>query len=259
MIDRKTIALINGEVDGTNSTEESEALRRTLAQDPEAQKLLSDLKKLERSLHSIPSVEPPQGLKSSVMRHISARRVSSRPSEHRSGLIDFLFPARSLPRLGFAFSGGVLAGIALVVLYFSVVSHPSSIDDRDASGTILGSSEAFQTAGDEAIAADGVQGKVVSEFSNTLSVLRVNLTMQPGLTARFVFNAEGAKLKGVSAAEQFQGTLMQSDGLLEVGHGGGSFKAFFAPTSSAAQDVRFQVVSGENVLYERSIPLRKGQ
>jgi hypothetical protein len=258
MIDRKTIALINGEVDGTNSAEESETLRRTLAQDPEARNLLSDLKKLERSLHSIPSVEPPEGLKWSVMRHIGARRVSSRPSERRFGLIDFLFPTRSLPRLGFAFSGGVLAGIALVVLYFSVVSHPS-IDDRDASGTILGSSEAFQTAGDEAIATDGVQGKVVSEFSNTLSVLRVNLTMEPGLTARFVFNAEGAKLKGVSAAEQFQGTLMQSDGLLEIGHGGGSFRAFFAPSSSEAQDVRFQVVSGENVLYERSIPLRKDQ
>ena len=255
MIDRRTIALINGEVDGLNTPEESEILRQTLAQDPEAQKLLEDLKKLERNLSSLSLVDPPAGLKKSIMRSLQERRIPTGIHARKSSLSDFLFPVRSLPRLGFAFGGGVLAGIALVILYFAVASHPS-VDARDASGTLFGaSSESLQTAEDAAISGDGVDGRVVTEYSGTVSVMRVNLTMKPDVIARFTFNPDGAKLKGVSLAGEFPGTLTQRVGLLEVGHGGGTFRAFFAPGVPPAQNVRFQVVSAGNVLYERSFPL----
>jgi hypothetical protein len=258
MIDRKTIAMINEEVDGTNTPEESENLRQILAQNPEAQKLLVDLKKLERNFSSIPSVKPPTNLKRTVMRSIHERQLPASVSTHKFRLADFLFPVRSLPRLGFAFSGGVLAGIALVVVYFAVVSHPS-IDDRDATGTILGSSESLQTAVDEPITGDGIEGRVATQYSSTLCVLNVNLTMRPDLVARFVYNPGDAKLKGVALGDAFPGTLTQSNGQLEIGHGGGTFKAFFAPGAIPTQDVRLQIVSAGNLLYDRSIPLGKGQ
>ncbi len=258
MIDRKTIALINGEVDGENSAEESETLRKILAQDPEAKKLLEDLKKLERNISSISSVDPPASLKQSVMRAVQEKHAPARAGARKFSLLDFLFPVRSLPRFGFAFSGGVLAGIALVVLYFTVISHPP-IDDRDATGTILGNSEVLQPADEATISADGVEGKVVTEYSRTVSVMRVNLTMKPDITARFVFNPGEARLKGVSLANEFSGTLTQSEGLIEMAHGGGTFRAFVIPGSSYVQNVRFQVVSGGNVLYERTLPLGRAQ
>lgn len=258
MIDRRTISLINGEVDGANTPEESETLRKMLAQDPEAQKLFEDLRRLVRGFSSVSPVDPPSSLKRNIVRAIHERRSSARVATRRFSLLDLLLPVRSFPRLGFAFSGGVLAGIALVVLYFTVVSHPS-IDDRDASGTILGTSESLQTANNATISADGVEGQVVTEYGRTVSVMRVNLTLRPDVTARFLFSPAEARLKGVSMADEFPGTLTQSEGMIEIGHGGGTFRAFFATGASPAQNVRFQVVSGGNVLSERSFPLGKAQ
>ena len=258
MIDRKTIALINGEVDGANSPEESETLRQTLARDPEAKKLLDDLKKLERNFSSRSSVKPPATLKPAILRSIYDRQAPSRVPARRFSLFDVLFSPGPRPRLGFAFGGGLLAGIVLVVLYLTVTSHPS-IDDRDVSGTILGSSESLQTAEEAVISGDGVQGKVVTEYSSTLSVLRANLTMRPDLEARFVFNPDGAKFKGIVLGDGFAGTLTQRSGLIEIGHGGGTVRVFFAPGASTTQDVRLQIVSSGGVLYERSIPLGKGK
>ncbi len=258
MIDRRTIALINGEMDGENTHEESETLRQILSRNPEAQKLLEDLKKLERNFSSISRVDPPANLKRNVMRSIEERRMPARASKNTFNLLDLLFPVRSLPRLGFAFSGGVLAGVALVVLYFTVISHPA-IDDRDASGTILGPSESLQTADDAAITANGVEGRVVIEYSRAVSVMRVNLTMKPDVRVRFLFNPDAAKLKGVASAEGFPGTLTQSSGQLEMGNGGGAFRAFFAPGASSTESVHLEIVSGGSILYERSLPLGKGQ
>ena len=256
MIDRKTISLINGEVDGVNTPEESETLGQTLVRNPEARKLLEDLKKLERNLSSMSPADPPAGLKRSIMHSIQKRRAPARTGARKSSLSELLFPVRLLPRLGFAFGSGMLAGIVLVVLYFAVANRPS-IDARDASGALFGSSsESLQTTGDAAIAGEGVQGRVITEYSGSISVMRVNLTMKPEVTARFVFNPDGAKLKGVSLGDGFPGTLTQSDGLFEVGQGGGTFKAFFAPGASPAENVRLQIVSEGTVLYERSLPLR---
>lgn len=255
MIDRRTITLINGEVDGENTAEESETLRQILAKDPEAGKLLEDLKKLERNFSSMSPVKPPVTLKPAILRDIDGRDSVS-VHGRRFRLSDFLFPVRPLPRLGLAFSGGLLAGIVLVILYLTVISHPS-IDDRDVSGTILGSSESFQTVDEAVVATKGVEGKVVTEYSGTLSVLRVNLTMQPDLDARFVFNPDETKLKGIALGHGFAGTLEQSNGVLEVGHGGGTFRAFFAPVASSMEDVRLQIVSPGGVLYERSLQLAK--
>lgn len=259
MIDRKTIALINGEVDGVNTPEESAVLRRALAQNPEAQTLLEDLKKLERNISSISPVEPPVTLKKAIMRSVEGRPVPAKAHARKLRLLDFLFPIRPLPRLGFAFSGGVLAGIVLVVLYFTVVSHPP-IDTKDVSGTVLGlSSESLQTADDEAIAGSGLQGRIVTECSSNLAVLRVDLNLPPEATARFVYNPDGAKLKGVVPGEGFSGSLTQSSGLLEMGHGGGAFRAFFVPGASPRQEIRLQVISSGNVLYDRSFPLGKAE
>jgi hypothetical protein len=257
MIDRKTISLINGEVDGVNSPEESAILGQTLAQSEEARNLLRDLKKLEIGFSSVSRLDPPASLKKSIMRSIEERRVPAKAPAHGFRLMDFLFPARPLPRLGFAFSGGVLAGVVLVVMYFTVVDHPS-VDTRDVSGTILGSSEALQTAEDEAISSDGVQGKIVTEYSNSVSVLNADLVMQPDLIARFVFDPNSARLKGVSMANESRGALTQKEGSIEVAHGGGTFRAFFTP-SSVSQTVRFQVISAGNIVFARTLLLKKSE
>lgn len=256
MIDRKTIAMINGEVDGENSTEESETLRQILMKDPEAKRLFEDLKKLDRHFSLMSPIKPPATLKPAILRSVEGR-ASASTHTRRFHLSDFLFPVRPVPRLGLAFSGGLLAGVVLVILYFTVLSHPA-IDDRDVSGTILGSSESFHPVDQADVAAEGVEGNVATEYSGTMSILRVNLTMQPDLQARFVFNPEGARFKGIALGHGFAGTLQQGNGVLEVGHGGGAFRAFFAP-DAAAQNVRLQIVSPEGVLFERSFPLGKTQ
>jgi len=256
MIDRRTIELINGEVDGVNTPEESVILQTAVAGNPEARALLEDLKKLERNFSSLPAVPPPEGLKKGIMRSLQERKMPRRMTARRFNLAGFLFPVRPLPRLGFAFGGGVLAGMLVVILYLAAASH-TSFDARDASGTLFGPpSESFQTVESAGITVEGAEGNVATEYSGNLSVLRVAISMKPGVTARFSFNTADAKLKGVSLGDEFRGTLTQSEGVLEVGRGGGAFRAFFAAGSSSAQTVHFQLSFGGNVLYERTLSLR---
>jgi hypothetical protein len=256
-IEQKTIELINAEIDGVNSPEESELLRRTLEVDLEAGQLFEDLKKLGQGFSTLPRVLPPLTLKHAVMRSIQDRQVQAGKMVRKPGLLDFLLPARPTLRPAFAFGGGVLAGALLIMLYFTIASYPS-VDTRDASGALLdSSSESLQTVEETTVAREGATARIVTQDAGNLSVMRVSLALKPDVTARIVFDPDGVKIKGVALADGFAGTVTQSRGMVEVGHGGGEFKAFFAPEASSGQNVRLQIVESGGVVYERLCPLEK--
>lgn len=116
MLNERTLALLNQEVDGTNTPKESEKVRSLLAKDPEARKVFDSLKELAVLLKSTPSVEPPSTLKSRILSSLPAPRHHQPAARFPLFAMIATLREQSHWRTGLTFAGGAIAGILAFVL-----------------------------------------------------------------------------------------------------------------------------------------------
>lgn len=112
-IDDKTRALINAEIDGSNSAEDSALLDRLLADDPEARKYRDELAALCGELDDLDSEAAPSSLQTSVLAGIQGREKPATQPAWQQAFLDWL----GMPALRYAVSFG-----AGVILTFTLVS-----------------------------------------------------------------------------------------------------------------------------------------
>jgi len=79
MIDTKHIALMNAELDGETTPEESASLKAILAADEESRNYFEELTRLAGMLAEVPLVEPPPELRAGILRDVRHPRVARRP------------------------------------------------------------------------------------------------------------------------------------------------------------------------------------
>ncbi|HEU5162267.1 MAG TPA: hypothetical protein VFV54_03885 [Thermoanaerobaculia bacterium] len=181
MANERTDELIQMDVDGALSPGQKAALDAALAADDEARASLASYRLLARELESLPVVDPPPLLASSVARAVRARHLN-RPATHAApspasrrrhvlylgyaaaaGLLLGLLTAPFLMRTD-SFHGPVEAGNAAASIGAAELSSWEIVDRRTAStaggsvrllvrrnGTSLGVEAAFTDAGSEAV------------------------------------------------------------------------------------------------------------
>ncbi len=141
MIDERLRELMNGEIDGENSAEESRELREALGSDEEARRYFDDLAELGRRFESAGGIDPPPALRRRILE--STTRVEaagtpgvstpSRPA--RRSLADSLREAFT-PRLAYAFAAGVAVGAILLVVVSGPGREATRVSPEDVRGTM---------------------------------------------------------------------------------------------------------------------------
>lgn len=161
-IDDKTLALINAEIDGSNSAEDSALLARLLDDDPEARKYRDELAVMCGELDNLDSEAVPLNLQASVLAGIQGREKPATQPAWQQAFVSWL----GMPALRYAVSFG-----AGVILTFALVSS-GRISERafdDVTSLVGTISDAART---NATAIDRFQVSL-NELSGTVNLSRV--------------------------------------------------------------------------------------
>jgi hypothetical protein len=127
MIDEKYIELMNGELDGVNSPEESKELETYLEAHEEGRQYYSELRRLAEMFDETAALEPPAELRDRILSSIAERETE------RSGFFEALIaPFRAKPRrkIGLAFCAGLVIGLVIfaVITRFVPLGAPGDIE-----------------------------------------------------------------------------------------------------------------------------------
>lgn len=121
MLHKRQLLLLQKSLDNDLSSWERKRLTRLLDNNAEARELLHHLRTAADAVKNLPTVEPPPGLRSSILEGASA--TGHRLIETHPGFLEILRQLVDSPRPGIrmAFVAGALGGVMLAIVAYGVV------------------------------------------------------------------------------------------------------------------------------------------
>ncbi len=126
MLEKRMFELLNQEVDGTNSSQESRAVKTFLAKNAEARRTFDALKELASLLKTTPRIDPPPSLKKRILASIAIPTSSPQKLFPLFSTIRMLTQGTHV-RYAYTFAGGAIAGILLFAFLTGSPSDTSSL------------------------------------------------------------------------------------------------------------------------------------
>jgi len=258
MIDNKYIELMNGELDGVNSAEESLELKNYLERHPEARRYYEELVELVQMLGRAEDVEPPPELREIILTSISQKREEfERKSLFSSALEAFRHNFRR--EYAYAFAAGIIVGICL----FAILSHigpggrPSDLDDFY--GTLGIKSRAEQLIGTEPIEFEfpEVSGSAHVKYSKDIILTELSLSSDSEISVVFQYD-ENVRFEGLRTLAGVDHKINVTEKMLELTHNGISDYVIILKGANQADNlVSIKIKTGRGLLLEKSIDLRR--
>lgn len=252
----RTIELMNREIDGVNTSAQSDELNRLLAGDADARAEFDALKALHRRLEAIPVADPPPHLIHRILSAVPFGRYPGRAPAHE-GLGAWLSGIFSRPRLRLAatFATGLVAGI---VLWAAVDSGhvDSSIDTSNLYGTMrsIHSSDGFQVVGHVGIETAQVRGEVRLHESDRKLLAEISLDTTDPIEWTVRYNRDDVAFEGFRQVEGDAGSVSAAGDVMTVSQAGsGRFILFFTEQNDIPAPMSIDIFSAGNLLYHKDL------
>jgi len=172
--------LINGEIDGCNSEQESSRLRELIEKDPSVRDDLRGLEEVAGILGSLPPVEVPPDLKPLIMAAVREKRRQAARTAPHVGRFSGHRDRRAALRYVYAFAAGIAAGLIGGPVLLDYLGPFGPVTPRGAVGT-LAPREA--TPGAEVIPLQAGDVAGTARFETTPAGYSVTLDLStPGAT-----------------------------------------------------------------------------
>jgi hypothetical protein len=257
VIERRYIDLMNAEIDGANSPDESRELRAYLESSEEARLHYQELLDVSLALTDAGDVCPPPWLKRAIMREVESGRVPS-SSEGRRFHRPFLRRVRGAvgpsPRLrpAFAFAGGMAVGIAVFALLS--ISLPGVIpsDGSRLFGT-MGGSRCYME-GPVSFDAGGVKGSANVRYCAENITVGLSLASESEVEVELSYD-EGVDFEGLRTFQAGDNSLGVSGHRAELTHSGTrDYELYFTDYTESHRAMRLRVMEGGHPVFESSVP-----
>jgi hypothetical protein len=250
MNEKELWRLMNDQLDGVATPEDSEALKQHLARSPEARVRFRELGEVFASLNRVEMVDPPSDLTQNVVRSI--RRDGAR-APARAGWLETIVEAfRVRPALRFAYPFAAGAGIAIVAFALLTGNGGKPSADNPFAGTMLPTSSlsAFQRVdGREYRLPDG-RVLVETLTSKDGLVARVEAQGTKGSEIRVSFDP--ASLTAVALRQRYSGTndVSIAHGVFQIKineRGQNQYLLYLTRTRPGGAPLRVTVESGAEI------------
>jgi hypothetical protein len=208
-----TNLLLQQELDGENSPEESSLLAQELASNPAVRRRLEEMKSVVRVLGYVRDVDPPPTLKPSIFRALEARRELPHPGRlWVERFLDILSP-KPVVRYGLILAAGMAVGI----LGFAAVSAylmPAHWNPADLSGALAIShaTPGFVAGPAVQISVEGIRGSVAAELSGDQCLLHVDLQANRPVGLILKFDPAALQIQESRNLRNVGGTLLVGKG-----------------------------------------------
>jgi hypothetical protein len=235
MIDERVLELIHGDIDGINTPEEQQELRRHLMASEAVRHEHARMRELDRLLTALPLHEPPPGLRNAIL-----ARVNWRPGRSWAGRRNWFAPA-----LGMA---AALAGVTF--LLFTAPRFPE-LDRQVLGGTFARSSTAVSSMRvDEHL----VSGGLTLRADGRGLVLELDLRADQPLSVVARGRDAPLVLRGVVPIDGSPAAISIEDGSIRVLHEGRQRYALLLDAGSgAALDIR--IYDGSQLISRQALGL----
>ncbi len=270
MTDERTLELMHGEIDGTNSAEESAKLGNLLTEDSETRDLYRELCEIDGALRGIEKSEPPPGLKESILSSVGEMRRRA-PEEDR------YFAARITPRRislrrfiparpAYALATGILLGMGLCAATGILLlrADPGMLAGSDRThrpyGTIVGSDAGGRLLNSQCIALEfgEIYGGACVEHTENAVQVHLGISSQDQVQIIFQYDEE-VRFEGYSALDEGTHTIEVRANEAELTHVGDcDYSLVFKDGRRAGSPIRMRVLHSGNLLFEKSITPDEG-
>ncbi len=256
MVDERIVELLNKEIDGVILPAERVILEEYRATNPEVEVMAAELRAVASALADVGQVEAPSTLKGRVMRQLNLQPRQQVPLADRllSPVWEF-FRGASGVRLAYAFSLGLVAGIALFALYIGSRDQ-QTFQPTDATGAlILGSSAGRVEVGPVVPISSGqIKGAIGTQFTNTLTILNIKLTSPGALHAQVTFDPSVLTVRAIQRGSEGETGLAAHGNTVEIqSSGNDDYTIYFLRKSPAPGPVRVALFAANDLVFERNI------
>jgi hypothetical protein len=258
MIPEEIDELMNRELDGENSPDESAKLREILSSDPDARHAFNQLRGFYGKLSRIPPVDPPPALFSSVMKALpqAAVRASGRGSIIRS-FFAALKPQGAL-RFGYAFAGGLALGLFLLMV-FTQIRTDVTMKPSDVTGALFVDQSALSAGSTVRFEDEAVSGEFSVRYSPALAGLDVHIAAPGDVEIRCAYDPGKLTLQSIIPLDSPSSRIaVRSGELLLNASGDVTSSFFFYSPDGFTSPVHVVVLRSGTVIFQRSIPLNPG-
>jgi len=264
MIQEKYIELMNGELDGVNSSEESKELFGYMDANPEARQYFQEFCEAARIFDRVEELEPPHHLRKSIMAaidktsHVSPA-VIAKENIGVMGAIKEAFRFRSQPSHAFAFAAGLLLGLVVFGAIWQLNPSSDSLNFENLYGSINSQVEAGKgvTSGDIAIDLPGISGSTRALYHEDNILIRLNLDSEKQVQVSFQYDQHMA-CQSWRAADPSTCDMVVTGKETKLDHrGSGTYDILLLDAESIRSPIRMQILVDGIVLSDQSIEPRR--
>jgi hypothetical protein len=254
VIAKRYIRLMNAEIDGANSPEESRELREYLDANEEAREHFEELKAVGVAMAEAGQVSPPEGLRAAIMRIVRQRERA----RARGGFVEWvrqgLSPAPRM-RLAYSFAGGVAVGLVLFAILSMTLPQLAMVpgDGRELMGT-MGGERCFVAADAVDFEVPGAAGSASVRYCAETVTLQLSLESESEVVVILSYDEE-VDFDGLRAYQAGDHAIAVTGNRAELTHAGmRDYDLYFTDCTESHLPLRMRVESGGRSLFESNVP-----
>ena len=254
MIDSKTEDLINRDIDGVLSPQETNRLEEHLSTDPEAQNYYDEIVNLSQMLAQVEEVDPGPNLKKNILNSIPVQKYQNEENRERTPLFS-AWNSRPSYRLTLAFAFGLIIGF----FTYSFVTDLPINNNSDLIGTILlnGTDAKFKPADQAEITLPEINGTVSSQYAENVVLFRVDLTTDSEIEVVVEFDGNDLRFAGFRPQKYSAGQInVSSNELRLINNGLHKYILVFEDKSPTVSQFSVKIFA-DKLLYEKNLTTRK--
>lgn len=263
MIEKTYIDLINKEIDGVNSQEDSDKLEAYLAENPEAQDLYDDLLSMSTMLNKTDEIDPSPTLKKNILDSIPQKKYAAREKKRVLGgarnFLKSLIPTqapRSNFRYAYAFSAGLIVGIVALFLVFDKIYQTAEVDVSNLYGAMMlpGSPESLETADYAEINLDQVYGEIHTSYSKDIVLTELDLSTRQECEIVLEFDDDDISFQNFTRLSDRENKLDIGTNYLRLSSiGDNRYVIVFRDKSESVTLMRFKIFVSGDLVYEKDV------
>jgi hypothetical protein len=254
MIDERYIELINGEIDGANTPEESSELRHYLETHPAAQRYYDELRDIGNAFAEMKDLDPPKGLRESILASVARCRRPPERESYFARIRERLMP-QARPRYAFAFVTGVLVGFCVFAVSSLVMLRGAEGRADRLYGTLTTGQDAIDVLSSECIPFDlpEVYGGACIEHSKASVHANLDLYSEGEIRVTFEYD-DLLRFEGFRALDESEHTMRVDGNRAELTHlGECDYVLVFSDRRSSGSPIHLSISDQDGVIFEKSI------
>ena len=253
MIGKRLIELMNAEIDGVNSPEESRVLHEHLDANPDARRHYEELKDVGRVFAEADEVSPPKALSRTIMRAVAARGHPDVKMGLLERMREALGPAPRM-RLAYAFAGGMVVGLGLFLLISATLPQMLPGDAANLLGTIGGGERCLVAADPVSFDVPGASGSASVRYCAETVTLELSLSSESEVIVVLSYD-ENIDFDGLRALQSGDYAIRVMGHRAELTHmGTGDYDLLFTDYAESHLPLRMSVLAAGRSVFESSVP-----